>query len=1255
MPHLNSVASRLTALRDLRLWLAASAALLALAAAAALQPFGAVHAAPPDDISLELSLVDDSDNVVPVGSRVTVRATLKYTGIARGSNPLPITASSLFVSGDQEWETLGRNRLSVNDQGLVGGAFGPYFSAPDGGKFVAMDGRTMVIGGTGIAIVDLENPKGTIHTVVTVPGNRIYSTRDQTTGGFTPTVGSSAPSGATAIPYGTDGADIAGGTTGTRYWSAAGNSNEPDARGFGRSVAVWHETDDLAWVFVGSKFDTVNGHPNIGRLYIYKVDYSGNRARVTLERNIEPQPQDYMNHYAVANSTTGKAAAQFGSSVAISANGKFLAVAAAEMNLIGAVYVYERPGLRTPTHGPGSSDPTLWQDWGDLTQNSASKLSQVPIPDWDRDGDIFQTKPGGYDFANPPDGTPDGATKYWQHWGSDSECDAACKRVWSYAYTDFGKDALAISEDGLTIVVGAEQKALPDFFTTGRSGYYWPPCRTAPCTVANFGADWVWEGNFRNGEAYVFTPNAQGLAAGYWRTNRWMLGSPTGVELRRTLQAQPFGEGPGVQNFGARIDVSNDGRSVAVTAPGAAPPGADPSIDYYEKKTPTREGKVYVFNRPAGGWGSGLDNSPDATFQLAADIDSQNFGAHNVDFSPDSRRLAISDSAGLGGGRTWIFSGTSGAWRSATTSSATGLYSPLAYGGAGYGWATYELGGGDANADNRLMVGRGRQHLWVYDRHLNLLPGDPDNGGPCRFDPVDGEVFNGDDMVSCELALPDATIEIPEGTPDGTFTISGNVTVDGQTVTDQLEVRISTIDEVASVEFGLDTQADGSAYPSSVARTGVTSTQMLLKILNENGAASARGSISSVLFTTTQGRLSVSLAGSSGACRVTGGLTCQLRSPSTALSASNADQIRLTLTHPGGDQTGTATVRVSVLTTNGESYTPEPIAVTFAGMATELAIAKPSVSLLNFNTCDSASDEGCVSVDNRDLLTLAVTATDRGGNPTAVPSSYGMARITDPDGRRVASDKIAVTWPLRRDGDDDGDEITSADPLVTRNGAPQAQLNVNAEETAKLASGVYTLELRAGSLRTTQTFRLSGGPAAIDLAPPERAPQVNSQLTLTATVTDEDGNAVPDGTPVRWTDRPIGTTTVLVQLSVQVATKDGKASGNYLVVAPGSAYVTAESGTVTDIELLRASAATARTSLADSLSSTKPGDFSTWLSRTRVSASVLLPTLERVSAILLWDGVNEIWLRYGQTADGRVIPGSTDYIIELGAVLWLSE
>ena len=1200
-----------------RLWarigLVGLAALLALGGALILPPVSAVI---PTGLELELSLADDSDNIVPAGSTVQVKAALKYTGFAELD--LAPSSGSLYVAGNLEWESTNRLRLMVGAQKALGGAYGPYTGQADGAKFLAMDGRTMVIGGTGVSLVDLENPTRTPYAMRGPNASAINAARDTTTGqyhGALNTPGSAAATVSAAVT-------------------------------FGRSVAVWHENDNTAWVFVGSKGDTVNSHPNIGRVYIYKVVYTGNSRTVTLERALEPLSVDYQNDFSVAWDG-GAPKALFGSSVAISANGRFLAVAAAEINEIGAVYVYERPGLRTPTHGPGGSTVDTvsgggtWADWGDLIQPSALKLAPIAVPDWDAAGGVYATQVGSSGTQHVPTNL--------RHWTND--CNAACQKIWAYTYTDFGKDALAISEDGLTIAVGAEQKNLPDTWTPRKYSFI-ADSSTTPWTLNS-----DWEGHFRNGEAYVFTPSATALAAGYWKAATDHRTTTADGTLVNTLQAQPFGQGPSVQNFGARIDISNDGRSVAVTAPGAVPQGADQWIDNYSRLNPAEYvGKVYVFNRPGASWpqGGALDNSPNATFELAPEIDSRNFGSHNVDFSPDSRQLAISDAVGRGGGRAWIFSGISGAWSSATTASATGLYQPVATPQNQFGWATYELGGGDDNAGYRLMVGNGRHHIWLYDEDLNPVDGNPANGGPCRFDPVDGEAFNGDDVFSCELLLPDSSIVIPPGTPDGPFTISGSVTVDGQTFSDTLTVTVGTVDEVSQIEFDFDTRADGTSYPASVARVGTTSTQMRLQILNENGGASARGSIASVFFTTSQGQLRASVGGKGGACQTSGTLSCQLTNVGTTLTASNADQIRLTLTAPSNARPGTAIVRAHVVSTAGRQFT-ERLNVAIAGEFKTLRIGQPATSLLNVGTPDSGAD-----LDNRDIALLPVTAEDEGGNPVLVPGT--LPTMTGGAVRAIPDHRLTIKGP---DGKSNPAGISArwlpndagtGLQLDTR-GNPQIELDVDASASAALQSGEYTIEAEVERKTWSQTFRVSSGPANIDLTAPAGDAAVGSRVRVTATVTDADGRPVADGTEVSFAERSVGEGAVLILVSMaRQQTVDGEASAEVLAVSVGTGYVTAEADDITDLELIRtvgATATTGATGLAAQLSSTAPNDFAVWVSETTsTTASRLLPQLEGVLSIQRW--VEGRWLRYA-VVNNLLVPGSMDFQIPRGAVLWLAN
>ena len=92
-----------------RSWLLALATLSALLAVAALT-LAPARAAPPDDLALTLSLIGDSDNVVPAGSDLQVAAKLSYTD---ASGSVVVTGGTLRVSGSHEWESNGRSSLGI--------------------------------------------------------------------------------------------------------------------------------------------------------------------------------------------------------------------------------------------------------------------------------------------------------------------------------------------------------------------------------------------------------------------------------------------------------------------------------------------------------------------------------------------------------------------------------------------------------------------------------------------------------------------------------------------------------------------------------------------------------------------------------------------------------------------------------------------------------------------------------------------------------------------------------------------------------------------------------------------------------------------------------------------------------------------------------------------------------------------------------------------------------------------------------------
>ena len=441
----------------------------------------------------------------------------------------------------------------------------------------------------------------------------------------------------------------------------------------------------------------------------------------------------------------------------------------------------------------------------------------------------------------------------------------------------------------------------------------------------------------------------------------------------------------------------------------------------------------------------------------------------------------------------------------------------------------------------------------------------------------------------------------------------------------------------------------------------------MLRILNENGAASHAGSVAAVLVTSNAGELGLldsNLRGDD--C---GGISCQLNA--MRINAGNADRLVLTLAHKG--KAATAEVRATVFSTAGDSFETDPVSIALAGPADSIAVASTTSGVLNVDAVGTNADGDEVDgEDTRDELTLAVTATDSAGNDVALPTGARRTNVLDPDGTRVATSAIQVVWPHRMTATDPVTGATGANPpILNAAGKQQVRINVNSPSTAPLKSGEYTLELWAGVKKDTQTFNVSGGATEISLSGPASV-TVGETFTVTASFQDASGTAVPNGTLVDWPEivTATGTGQLVVLTSKDTRTTDGEASASWLAVNTGSVVVTAGADCTSALNAQGASVATcsvsgvqlvsvqavataaASTNPADDLTERNPGALSVWLGSGRTSAGELLSSLPGVNGILLW--LNGQWVRYG-VADGREIPGSTNFEVNPGAVLWLSR
>ena len=1192
----------------------------------------------------------DADNVVEPGQELYVRGVLRYVGDAFPNryfvdDGLRLLNLRMNFSGNLDWVN-DRSQLIVDevvpdtiqhvpphspkvnafsDMEAVGPDGGPL---PIGSRMImkAWDERTIV--GTGF------HPRLHIFDAYTKRQAAIIE----------------APEGADRSDAGGFGSSGGGGPNGYGY----GAHN-------GRAVAVWHESEDIAWIFAASPNDSVieGGETRrfVGALYVFKLDWSTLPPTITQEAKLQPSPSETGNTFLTTSDHDYRA--NYGSSVDISADGSTLAVAAHAMNVIGAIYVYTQPA----------------GGWGELSYDEGVKVTAAEIPSL---GSSAATMP----FTPGASGSTDAA----------ADCNTYCENFWRKIAGGLGRYRVSLSEDGTVLAAGAAYTRYGAHavksnmqFDGSHSGsrlvkywsgeaYMW----VAPAGGWNSAADATVDSNENPKTVIAAKENANAFrpATHVSPGPRKRITEPTATLVRRGTYAD-------LQNdrfWGYWVEVSLDGSLILVgsggTNSGAGNARAAPEFNGQYGDWRGDAGELAFFKRPAGGWAVGDSaRTPDEVINgfTWGGGGWGSPGQGGIALNHDASRIivGIPNDSLHDWGHIRLFKRPEGGWAGgAMTARAISnqayqepmmqLGSASAYPSRSYNprqrrTASFGMVLQNLNRDRVLVSAIGTRH---YDGPGGLGSGFADGPGRVYFDDsgCTAEFVDGQRVNTCPFILNDVGRFTVPSWAEGKYTVSANVkvqlgddTASAVDLSGSLDFEVGTVKHVdsASLEFASDNRGtadpnDDRPYPSSIAKG--ESTRMRLEVLSDRGKPTDAAGIATIIARTSRGTLSatverparsVVLCTRTTICRIDG----------SRLDDNTPGEIVLTLDY--GGEPGPADVSALAISTQGDQAEAETVRVTFTGPAATLTMSAPATGVLGVDTADAGDEDVAEDeVDNRDVLKLSVSAADASGSKVSPPTT-GRApswTVTGPDGARVTRG-LSVAWPLG------GRESPTLDD--DRNW--QVELNVDRVAAERLPNGEYTLTVTAGALSAEQKFTVTGGAASVSLGEPSPAPAVGASFTVTATVTDSEGAAVPNGTRVTW--EALGLTegvTSIVQTSAQSVTSDGTATATYLVVGPGVSSVTAGSpGATSDVARIGVadpSASEAPRSAAELLSSTTPGAPSSWLGSESIMASDLLASLEGVNTVLLWQYTK--WIRYS-VVDGRVVPGSFDFQVQPGGVLWL--
>ena len=463
-------------------------------------------------------------------------------------------------------------------------------------------------------------------------------------------------------------------------------------------------------------------------------------------------------------------------------------------------------------------------------------------------------------------------------------------------------------------------------------------------------------------------------------------------------------------------------------------------------------------------------------------------------------------------------------------------------------------------------------------------------------------------------------------------------------------VRVAAVDQLSSIALGRKPNADNSV-PTTPVRIG-GSADVRLALLNADGAPTQLSAVSAITVTVIGGgTLSGFGCSSLSSCTIEADVGPLFEQAKTLAGITAA----IDLTYKAPASPGTANIEATVVGKDGSTFS-ERLSLTVSGSATEIATSGEMPRVHSSATAD----------DDRDEIKIPISASDASGNAARMPAN-AAALVRALDRSVVPASSLTA-------------EVRCTD---------EQRLNCNVEITvlaaagSPLDSGAYTATVTGSGIGSTEVGFAVGGPAEkISLAVPATAdlPGLAGSFNATASVVDNAGVPVADGTWVTFattaassatasaivtspslTDHDGNATTDAVQ---RARTKNGEAGAIVTIVARGIAILTATVGDKSANEPIDTRAETAAAAAAEqgppvrfgtSDGAAATGSLATWASSAPGDARAALEQAPGASIVWLWNGVE--WIRWGQTAEGAPIPGSTSspFIILQGDRIWFAD